>query len=426
MSENDSQSMPALDETLPAAESASPDVARPASDRTSPTPARSGGGAIAWLSLLLVLALAAAGAWALLEAQQRESELRERLQGIEVGSGRDLSTIEQINRNLERRLELELAAVKTALRGEWLEQLAPLRDRVREIAAVAEDTKRLQLDLDRQVASLQDELTSVRQTLNAGLARIESQLTRQRARMDRFSVADRDSWLLAEAQYLLRLANQRLIITGDTSAALALMRSVDGILHELDDADLLEVRRALAADIAAVDAVPRPDLEGIYLRLNALIEKASALIIFELPESDAAADGVEAEGLEDRLRLGYEKALGKLADYVVFRRRDVPVETLMDPQQEGMVRQTIRMLLEQAQIAMLSGNQRVFRDSLERARGWISQFLASDERAAGAVLRELDDLAAIRVSVDMPDATQTLQTLRAAMAARGREDGSAR
>ena len=426
MTENDSQSTPAPDEAPPAAEPASPEVARPATEHASSSPVRSGGGAIAWLSLLLVLALAAAGVWALLEAQQRESELRERLQGIEVGSGRDLSTLDQINRNLERRLELELAAAKTDLRGEWLEQLAPLRDRVREIAAGAQDAKRLQRELDRQVSSLQDGLTSARQSLDGELARIDSQLARQRARLDRFSAADRDSWLLAEAQHLLRLANQRLVITGDTRAALALMRSVDGILRELDDADLLEVRRALTADTAALDAVQRPDLEDTYLRLNALIEKATALLIFELPKPGEANVAVEAEGLEGRLRLGYEKALDKLANYVVFRRRDVPVETLMDPQREGMVRQTIRMLLDQAQIAMLSGNQRVFRDSLERARGWISQFLASDEPAARAVLRELDDLAAIRVSVDVPDVSRTLQAIRAAMARRDLEGGSAR
>ena len=45
----------------------------------------------------------------------------------------------------------------------------------------------------------------------------------------------------------------------------------------------------------------------------------------------------------------------KLSDYIVIRRRDVPMQALMDPQWEGLVRQNLRMLLEQAQVALLSG-----------------------------------------------------------------------
>ena len=39
----------------------------------------------------------------------------------------------------------------------------------------------------------------------------------------RFGEADREDWLLAEARYVLRLANQRLMMAGDTSGAEALL-----------------------------------------------------------------------------------------------------------------------------------------------------------------------------------------------------------
>ncbi|MEL7047338.1 MAG: uroporphyrinogen-III C-methyltransferase, partial [Pseudomonadota bacterium] len=71
---------------------------------------------------------------------------------------------------------------------------------------------------------------------------------------------------------------------------------------------------------------------------------------------------------------GFDAAVAKLSEYIVVSRRDVPVETLMDPQYEGLVRQNMRMLLEQAQVAMLSGNELLYRQSLERAEGWVTQF----------------------------------------------------
>ena len=50
---------------------------------------------------------------------------------------------------------------------------------------------------------------------------------------------------------------------------------------------LIEVRAAVAADLAAVRAMPRIDVEGIYLRLAALAEQAGKLVIFELPQQQA-------------------------------------------------------------------------------------------------------------------------------------------
>ena len=55
-------------------------------------------------------------------------------------------------------------------------------------------------------------------------------MAEQRLEMARYSANDRDAWLLAEAQYLLRLANQRLIMAGDAVAAEALLGSADNIL----------------------------------------------------------------------------------------------------------------------------------------------------------------------------------------------------
>lgn len=411
----------------PAAGSAAPE---PAAPRTAfpPVPpasaapaARSGSTAIAWLALLLVLFLAAAGVWALLEAQQRESQLRQRLQAIEADAGSDVSVIDQISRNLQRQVELEVAAAQTTLRGEWQDQVEKLREQARQLAGGTDEARRLQLDVDRRVSSLQEALAGARQSLEEKLAALDSQLVRQRARLDRFSADDRESWLLAEAQHLIRLANQRLIMTGDTGAAGALLRSADNLLQELDGADLRDVRRALAADMLAVRAVPRLDLEGIYLRLGALIEQTASLAIFSLPEPRKEPAVAEAGDWRGRLRLGYERALEKLSSYVVFRRRDVSPEALMDPQWEAMLRQNLRLLLEQAQFALLSGNPRLFRESLQRARDWIGQFPGSDETAAGAMLRELEGLEATPISVDVPDASKTLQAMQAVMAARNRD-----
>jgi uroporphyrin-3 C-methyltransferase len=78
----------------------------------------------------------------------------------------------------------------------------------------------------------------------------------------------------------------------------------------------------------------------------------------------------------------------------------------------------MRMLLEQAQVAMLSGNELLFRQSLERAEGWVTQFFKADQQAAIAMAEELRQIRDERVSVTLPDLNASLQALDTAMQAR--------
>lgn len=383
-------------------------------DSGSRPTAAAGLAAIAWLALLLVLLLAAVGVWMLLAAQQRESELQQRLQVLEVGAGRDVSVVEQISRSLQRQLELELAAAQTVLRGEWQTQLEPLRERARQLAGHTDGVSRLQKDVTQRVASLEAGLDAAQQSLNQTLAAVDSQLARQRARLDRFSADDRDSWLLAEAQYLLRLANQRLVMTGDAEAVGTLLGSVDNILRELDDAGLLDVRRALAEDMAALRAAPRLDLERLYRRLDALIEQAATLAVNTAAEQFAETALPEAEDWRGRARSGVEAALQKLSNYVVFRRRDVPVEAIMHSQWADLLRQNLWMLLEQSRIALLAGDQRLFRESLQRARSMTGQFVNSNGPFALAMIRELEALEATPIRADVPTVLQSMQAMMVA------------
>jgi uroporphyrin-3 C-methyltransferase len=339
-------------------------------------PARKSFSAVAWLALLLVLALAGAAAWYLQDLLKREAVLLDRLAGLEQTAGQREDNLEQLG---ER----------------WRSQLQQGLSELREEAA-------------NQARAAQS---------------VEEQLAAVRAELARFSANDRDSWLLAETEYLLRLANQRLIMAGDTESAQALLGNADKVLRELDDVGLHPVRAAVASDIAAVRAVPRIDLEGIYLRLSALIDQAGKLVIFEFPEQESQPRQASAATWQGRLEQGYEQALLKLSDYVIIRRRDVPMQALMDPQWEGLVRQNLRMLLEQAQVALLSSNQALYEASLERASHWVAEFVESDAAAAQAMDSEIRQLADLQVTARLPDISGSLNALDDAIERRLQQGG---
>ena len=356
----------------------------PVQAAAKPAPApRKSSSAVAWLALLLVLVLAGGAAWYLQDVLQREAALLQRLAELETVAGQ----LEAVAGQKEDRLD--------QLGERWQQQLQ-------------QGMGELQGQAERQAQAVQS---------------FEEELATLRTELARFSAHDRESWLLAEAEYLLRLSNQRLIMAGDTVAAQALLASADAVLRELDDVSLHSVRSAVASDLAAVRAVPKIDLEGIYLRLSALAEQADKLVIFQFPERDARPREATEEDWQARLQQGYEQALLKLSDYVIIRRRDVPMQALMDPQWEGLVRQNLRMLLEQAQVALLSSNQALYESSLERAQHWVAQFFESDAAAAQAMAREITQLAALQVQVTMPEISRSLEALDGAIERRLQQGG---
>jgi uroporphyrin-3 C-methyltransferase len=382
---------------------------------------------VAWLALLLVLLLAAGGFLLLLQSQQRESDVLQRLQGLEALSGRDDSTLVQLGETLKRQIELEVGAAQTALRGELQEQLQRVREQNAANADAARDSNAQVAatvsKVERTQAEVSQALQTLRSQLDERLAQLDSQLARQRAQLEQVSAEDEAVWMLAEAQYLLRLANQRLIMTGDVASALALLNSADNVLREFDvDGALHEVRSVLASDMAALRAVPKVDTQGIYVRLSALMERAAALVAIEPPALQLGGDPAEGEDWQSRLRRGYQAAIDQLSRYIVVRRREAPIESLIDPQWEQLLQQNVRMLLQQAQIAMLAGNQPLYAESLQRASGWLREFFA-DDTDAGAVASALDELRAARISAQVPDVARSVRALQEAL--RRREENSA-
>jgi uroporphyrin-3 C-methyltransferase len=339
---------------------------------------------IAWLALFLLfallIALALGTAWMLREGQSREAILAQRLAAVENAVRQKQDSLGELKVRLEQELSAGIGGLETKL-GEQTTHLAQ---------------------------SLQS---------------MELELAGQQKELARFSASDRESWLLAETGHLLRLANQRLVMAGDPIAAQALLDSADSVLRELDDPGLHAVRAAVAVDIAELRAVPKVDVEGIYLRLAALIEQADGLVIFQFPQQPAPASEEAAQDWRDRLQQGYKAALSQLSDYIIIRRRDMPMQALMDPQLEGLVRLNLRMLLEQAQIALLSGNQALYGASLERALQWVSQFQDADTATAEAIAAQIRHLATLTIQIPQPNISRSQQALDEAIAQREQARG---
>lgn len=275
------------------------------------------------------------------------------------------------------------------------------------------DTGQRQLAAQLQaLQGLEREATAQRAALQAGYDALNSIVKEQTEQLATLQRSDRNDWVLAEADYLMKLAHQRLLMGGDTGAATELLASADGLLQELDDGALFAVREQLAQDRAALQSVGTVDLEGIYLRLDALARRAEQLPLLPALDIPEPADSeTAAQGWGQRLQAGFSAAWERLKDYIRIRRSDVPVKPLLAPDQEAALRQHLRLNFEQAQLALLAGKPALYRDSLGKAQEWIRRYLSHAPDAA-ALLDDIDAIAQRQVTVELPDISGSRQALK--------------
>src|SRR5690625_7571038 len=99
--------------------------------------------------------------------------------------------------------------------------------------------------------------------MQQSLSNVEKQLSKSQRRINDMSTANREGWKLAEAQYLLRLANQRLLLERDTTSALALTEKVAELFQTHTAGRVHNDRRALSRDVRALHTAEQVDREGI-------------------------------------------------------------------------------------------------------------------------------------------------------------------
>ncbi len=233
--------------------------------------------------------------------------------------------------------------------------------------------------------------------------------------------SSRDQWRLAEVEYLMRLANQRLLMGTEVSSARNLLTSADTILSELDDYSLFPIREALAEDIAMVRTASEFDQETAYLRLQGLVSLIPKLKILDRQHLEMAPDSTETSGFTPEPSHWQDKVIVVLKDtwsqftnlFRINTQRDKPVETLLSVEQEIIIRQNLNLMLEQAKLAVMTREPAIYRSSIEQARAWINDYFALGGDVRASMIKELDDLLTGKVENEMPNINRSLEALKA-------------
>lgn len=368
------------------------DAVAPADDGAPPAAAKSGrSGVLAIvLALLALLAVAAAGVFAYRYWTDVNAELAALDARIGEAAGQQQA--------LQRRVT-EATAALASQAGALDEQ----RDVLSQQRLAVDEAKQAFVQQEQRLADENLRLQEREAELRAAVADVHRRVGRSGTQ-----------WIIAEVDYLLRIANHRLILARDTGTAQVALELADQRLRDTQDPGWAGVRAQIARDIAKLAAFEAPDSAGMAARLAAAIEQIPQLKIARatigpertLPERVAREPGERSwDTLLDDLWSGFK-------DAVRIRERDQPVQAMLPPEQQFFLYENLKLQLEAARLGIARGDQALFRDNLGTASEWLATYFEPGDGTTAALRDTLDTLLGVELEPELPDLSQSLRALR--------------
>lgn len=270
------------------------------------------------------------------------------------------------------------------------------------------------------LAKQSGELSTKLKSLLEAQQKLEQQALFNSQKLALIGGSSRMDWLLSEAEYLLRISNQRLNIEQDAKGAEHILIAADNVLAEVDDPALLAIRVKLAEEILALQSTPRHDVDGIYAKLDALGRQLDTLPY--LKNSPATSNKLLSEKQASPVNEDHDidsatelaaTIWSDLKQAVSIQRMDQPLAPLMTPEHEHYLRLNLKLMLEQAALATLDQHQQNYQLSLAKAESWLAQYFNHQDQQIASFQHALKELQRATLTSPPIDISQSLRLLKA-------------
>jgi uroporphyrin-III C-methyltransferase len=271
-----------------------------------------------------------------------------------------------------------------------------------------------------KVAALSAELREAQAKL-ALLDTRQSEAQAQQAELENFYrdlTPSRDELTLTEVEQTLNLAAQQLALAGNVQSALAALQLLDTKLARFDNPRFMPLRRALAADMQRLKAVPYVDVAGLTARLDSAIAAVDALPLAHDERLPQPAAAPTAEQEPDAWRRFWRDLWQDAKGMVRIEVSDRPAAPLLPPTQQYFVRENLRLRLLSARNALLARNDASFKSDVKTADAWVREYFDVRAKPVQQVLATLAQMRATSMPASLPDLAESLaaaSTLRAAL-----------
>ena len=292
-----------------------------------------------------------------------------------------------------------------------------LARRLAEGDATAREGRTLARQGQESMAALQAKVA----VLETRLAETQSQAVALEAMYQELS-ASRDERLLAEVEQAVVIAMQQLQFAGNVEAALSALQGAEARLARTVQPQFLPVRKLLARDIERLKGTPGANVSGLSLKIESVVSAVDGLPLAyeQRPKADAAKAPAKPASAGDWWRELGADFWRELRQLVRIERIDHGDPALLSPNQSFFLRETLKLRLLNARLALLQRDGTTFREEIRQSREQLDRYFDTRAKPVQAAQSTLKTLAATDVAFDLPGLAETLSALRNLKLARER------
>lgn len=273
-----------------------------------------------------------------------------------------------------------------------------------------------------ELAKINNDLTQQNETLSNNLDGLLEQILKNtnennalKSRVADISGRRPADWLLAEADYLVRIAVRKLWLENDVSTAMLMMQAADSRLEDIGDPSLFPVRKLIAEDIQALHQVNPVAINSIALALSGMIPQVNNLPLnaLKIPAiEENKAQNELSENIGD-WRSNLSKTWDSLVDdFIQIETSEKPVLPYLSSKQRWLITEQLKLALSQAKSAALDEQETLYMTALQQATALVIEHFQLDDNNVKQFADALQQLQNTTIARDYPRQLKSANALK--------------
>ncbi len=273
-----------------------------------------------------------------------------------------------------------------------------------------------------ELAQINSDLTQQNETLSNNIDGLLEQILQNadenkalQSRIADLSGRRPADWLLAEADYLVRIAGRKLWLESDVSTAMLMMQAADSRLEDIGDPSLFPVRKLIAEDIQALHQVNPVAINSIALALSGMIPQVNNLPLnaLKIPEiEENKAQNELSENIGD-WRANLSKTWDSLVDdFIQIETSEKPILPYLSTKQRWLITEQLKLALSQAKSAALDEQEALYMNALQQATALVVEHFQLDDNNVKQLADALQQLQNTTIAKDYPRQLKSANALK--------------
>ncbi len=274
----------------------------------------------------------------------------------------------------------------------------------------------------KELAKINSDLTQQNETLSNNVDGLLEQILQNanenkllQSRVADLSGRRPADWLLAEADYLVRIAGRKLWLENDVSTAMLMMQAADSRLEDIGDPSLFPVRKLIAEDIQALHQVNPVAINSIALALSGMIPQVNNLPLNALKIPEIEENKAQNE-LSDNIgdwRSNLSKTWDSLVDdFIQIETSEKPILPYLSTKQRWLITEQLKLALSQAKSAALDEQEALYMNALQQATALVVEHFQLDDNSVKQFADALQQLQNTTIARDYPRQLKSTNALK--------------